>query len=250
MKKLQPMLKQSFSQLLNVLFPLSCIQCHASGSSFCTNCRAMLPYFAPPVCPGCGDPQTESHLCAHCRYSPLSFHGLRAFGDYSEPLRSIIHAFKYKGNIRLAEPLGALLAQTYHRHHMAADLIIPVPLHTERLQQRGYNQAQLLATACARQLQIPMATTILARARTTATQVKLNAQQRRSNLHGAFYYPSNVTTQILLNRKILVIDDVCTTGATLEACAATLLAAGAREVWGLVLAHPSVTNHTTLIQKG
>jgi ComF family protein len=206
----------------------------------------MLPYFAPPVCPGCGNPQVASHLCTHCRYNPLPFHGLRAFGDYTEPLRSIIHAFKYKGNTLLGEPLGTLLAQTYYRHHMTAELIIPVPMHAERLQQRGYNQAQLLAVSCARHLQIPVTTALLARTRTTATQVTLNAQQRRSNLRGAFYYPSKITTQVILNRKILVVDDVCTTGATIEACATTLLAAGAREVWGLVLAHPSVTNHTTL----
>jgi ComF family protein len=248
MKKLQPIcaLKQTCFQLLDILFPQRCIQCQAGGSSFCSSCRATLSYFAPPVCPGCGDPHVAGRICIHCHYKPLKFNGLRAFSDYIEPLRSIIHAFKYRGNALLGEPLGALLAETYLRHHMAVDLIIPVPLHAERLQQRGYNQAQLLAKSCAEQLQLPISTTLLIRTRKAVTQVKSGAQARRSNLQGAFDYHSNATTQDLLNRKILVIDDVSTTGATLEACADLLFAAGCKEVWGLVLAHPSITNRTTL----
>jgi ComF family protein len=248
MRKIQPrsVLKQSCFQLLDILFPRCCIQCHAGGSSFCARCRTTLPYFAPPVCPGCGDPQAEGHICRHCRYEPLTLSGLRAFSDYTEPLRSIIHAFKYRGNTLLGESLGTLLTETYLRHQMAADLIVPVPLHAERFRQRGYNQAQLLAACCARQLHLPLATDLLMRTRTTATQVTLKAQDRRINLRGAFHYQEKITTQLLLNRKILVIDDVCTTGATLEACANLLFAAGAKEVWGLVLAHPSVTRRTTL----
>lgn len=234
--------KQACLQLLDILFPHCCIQCHAGGSSFCDSCRAKLSYFVPPVCPGCGDPQVAQRLCLHCRYEPLKLSGLRAFSDYVEPLRSIIHEFKYRGHPHLGDALGMLLAETYRRHHMTTDLIIPVPLHVERLKQRGYNQAQLLADSCARQLHIPTSTSLLTRTRTTSTQVKLGVQERRSNLHGAFQYHHNATTQMLLNRKILVIDDVCTTGATIEACANLLFAAGAKEVWGLVLAHPSVTN--------
>ncbi|GCE20406.1 hypothetical protein KDK_42060 [Dictyobacter kobayashii] len=164
---------------------------------------------------------------------------MRAVGSYQEPLRSNIRALKYQGNTRLGEPLGKLLAQAYIKHGIRADLIIPLPLHQEKLQQRGYNQSQLLAESCARQLQLPLQTTLVRRIRTTPAQVTLTARQRRANLQGAFCCAPDPTTQSLFNRRILVIDDVCTTGATLEACAAPLFEAGAREVWGLVLARPT-----------
>ena len=244
MKKLQPLF--AFTRygfhVLDILFPRCCIQCRNEGSSFCESCRATLPRLLPPVCPGCGDPQAGGCICPHCRYYPLQLNGLRAFSEYKEPLRSVIHAFKYRGNSLLGESLGTLLAETYLRHHMQADLIVPVPLHAERLQQRGYNQAQILAASCARQLYLPISTTLLVRTRTATTQVKSGAQERRSNLQGAFKYHAHATTQLLRNRKIIIIDDVCTTGATLETCAQLLFAAGCKEVWGLVLAHTSVTN--------
>ncbi|GCE27931.1 hypothetical protein KDA_34150 [Dictyobacter alpinus] len=137
--------------------------------------------------------------------------------------------------------MGNLLAQAYQHYQLHADLIIPVPLHKTRLEQRGYNQAELLAQTCADTLQIPLQTDLLYREKTTSTQVNLTAPKRRENLQDAFYYMPGSTTKTVFKRKILIIDDVSTTGATLEACAAPLFAAGAQSVWGLVLARPTVT---------
>ncbi len=165
--------------------------------------------------------------------------GLRAASVYQDPLRLCIHALKYDGLTRLAEPLGALLAQTYVAYGMQAEMIIPVPLHRERLQQRGYNQEDLLAKVCAEHLGLPVHTTIVQRLRNTPAQVSLSAVERRSNMHEAFGCSSTLATAILSGRKILIVDDVYTTGATLEACATPLLAAGAASVWGLVVARPN-----------
>jgi ComF family protein len=159
-------------------------------------------------------------------------------GPYQEPLRSYIHALKYYGNKRLARPLGTLLAQSYQRTQLAANMIIPVPLYTERQQQRGYNQAQLLAEVCSAALGIPFHVSLLIRVRATAAQAQLPINERQKNMAGAFILHPKSNTRAVSKRNILLIDDVCTTGATLEACAAPLFAAGAHTVWGLVLARP------------
>lgn len=235
---------QIIQRALDLLFPPLCVQCRRSGSVLCALCVMAIPWLQPPLCGLCGLPQLAGQACRRCFYHPLQLSGLRAISGYQEPLRSSIHALKYNGNTRLGEPLGTLLAQAYQRYQLEVDLIMPVPLHKERLRQRGYNQAELLAQSCAHSLQIPVHTTLLQRSKTTSTQVALSALQRRENLRGAFYCDAASTTKSVLKRKILIIDDVSTTGATLEACAAPLFAAGAQEVWGLVLARPIVTKTT------
>lgn len=157
---------------------------------------------------------------------------------YREPLRACIHALKYDGNTRLAGPLGLLLAQAYTRYGIKADTIIPVPLHSERQQQRGYNHASLLAAECSARVGVPVHDTILVRHRATMAQVDVSPKERHQNVAGAFHCASRFATGALKGRRIIIIDDVCTTGATLEACAVPLFAAGAKSVWGLVLARP------------
>lgn len=163
---------------------------------------------------------------------------LRVVGSYQGSLRLCIHALKYNGQTHLAEPLGTLLAEAYRGYGLQADLLMPVPLHKEREQQRGYNQTVLLARQCATELGIPLREDILLRTRATAAQAELKAWERQQNVAGAFACHSQFTTGALFGRTILVIDDVCTTGSTLEACAAPLFAAGARSVCGLVVARP------------
>lgn len=157
---------------------------------------------------------------------------------YQEPLRSCIHALKYEGNTRLAQPLGQMLAYTFRHYNLAADVIIPVPLHVERQKARGYNHADLLARNLAHHTSLAVRNDILIRHRATPAQVGLTARERNRNVVGAFTCSSQFATGILSGRTIGIIDDVTTTGATLAACAAPLFAAGASTVWGLVLARP------------
>lgn len=226
---------------LDLLFPPHCATCQKSGYILCPSCLAAIRPLVPPLCSHCGNaPEAHSTygLCQDCTTRPLHLSGLRAVSAYQEPLRTCIHALKYEGNTRLAEPLGLLLAKAYRAYGIRADVIIPVPLHSERQRQRGYNQTSLLAEVCARQVGVPSSNHVLVRHRATTSQVGLAAQERQQNVAGAFLCTPAFATGTLSGRTILIIDDVCTTGATIEACALPLFAAGAHAVWGLVLARP------------
>ncbi len=226
-------------KLLDLLFPPRCPACKRSGQILCPTCLATIQPIPAPFCTRCSAPLSPQGQCPQCSYHRPAMSGLRVASVYQGALRSSIHALKYQGNRRLAAPLGALLAQAYTSYGMQADLLVPVPLHTDREKERGYNQAQLLALECAQHLTLPLNTQLVARTRPTLVQAHLTASERQQNVSGAFACPAGDATQRLLARKVIVIiDDVCTTGATLEACAAPLFAAGARAVWGLVLAHP------------
>lgn len=200
----------------------------------------MLRPITAPFCQYCGLPlQSRSHC--YCRTLPSYIHtlsGQRSVSLYQYPLSTCIQAFKYQRQTALATLLGTLLAIAYRRYQLHADLIIPVPLHHEREHQRGYNQSALLATVCAQLLQLPLDSTGLIRTRATPAQARLTAEQRYQNVWDAFHYQASAATLPVLNRNILIIDDVSTTGSTLAACARPLWQAGAREVWGLVLARP------------
>src|SRR5579859_5241527 len=230
---------QELQRFLDLLFPPHCAGCQCSGHLLCSPCRQKIQPLASPRCQHCNGPLSPTGSCQQCRYHLLRLSGLRAASLYQEPLRSCIHSLKYQGSTRLAEPLGLLLAEVYLTSGIQADIITPVPLHHERQRQRGFNQARLLAEVCAARLDIPLQDTLLIRSRPTLAQVQLPANQRQRNVAGAFLCTPTLPAGALRGRQLVLIDDVCTTGATLEACAAPLFAAGARSVWGLVLARPT-----------
>ncbi len=207
-------------QALDILFPPQCAGCKRSGTLLCASCFA----------------QMQPATLLPYRQEWQALHGLVAVNRYLDPLRACIHALKYGGVTKLAEPLGMLLAQAYLRYNLDADMFVSVPLHSERYKQRGYNHAHLLANVCATTLEVPLREEILVRSRATTAQVGLSAYDRHQNVAGAFSYVASPTTESIYKRNIIIIDDVCTTGATLDACAATLLRAGAASVRGLVLA--------------
>ena len=152
---------------------------------------------------------------------------------YSEgPIREAIHRLKYDGVTALAQPLGRLISDYWLTHPLQSDMIVPVPLHRRRLRQRGFNQAALLAYELSARADLAVDDTTLIRHRATASQVGLDIEQRKNNVQDAF----ECTTGKLVNRHILLIDDVYTTGSTLEACAAALHAGGVNSVQALTLA--------------
>lgn len=225
-------------RFVDILYPPHCAGCQGNGYILCPSCLSQIHPLSSSYCQRCSSPLAAPGTCPTCQYSPLKVSGLRAVSAYQEPLRSCIHALKYNGNTRLAEPLGALLAQTYLTLGIQADAIVPVPLHSARHRQRGYNHAALLAAICAAQTGLPYFDNLVLRHRATLAQVDLKPWERQQNVQGAFICSPIFTSGQLRGRSILLIDDVCTTGATLEACAEPLFAAGARAVWGLVLARP------------
>lgn len=224
--------------ILDIFFPPQCAGCKRSGAILCSSCVKEIRPLPLPLCQKCGSSLPSAGECRQCQGHPLGLSGLRAVSVYQEPLRSFIHAFKYAGNTRLAEPLGHILAQFYTYYGIQADMIIPVPLHPERQRQRGYNHAFLLGEVCAAQVGVPMYDNVLTRLRATSAQVGLTGKERYQNMAGAFVCTAQFATDALFGRRIVIIDDVYTTGATLQACAGPLFAAGARSVWGLVLARP------------
>ena len=147
-------------------------------------------------------------------------------------LKEAVHIFKYRGVRAAAPDLGRLLAQHVIGHQVPGEVLVPVPLHSRRLRSRGYNQSALLAKELAKHTGISLVSNLLTRAKDAPPQVEASSPaQRRSNVEGSFH-----GTRELTGQKVLVIDDVATTGHTLSACAAALKAVGAASVWGLVLA--------------
>lgn len=157
--------------------------------------------------------------------------GLRAAALFQGPLREGIHRLKYNHGTALAPVLAGFMEEFLRDFPIPADVIIPVPLHPARERLRGYNQSALLAEQLAVSQKLPMWYNVVERVRATTPQVKLNAAARRENMRDAF----TATTQVA-GARVLLIDDVCTTGATLEACSIALKRRGAKSVWGLALA--------------
>jgi ComF family protein len=156
---------------------------------------------------------------------------MRSVAPHTLALRHAVHALKYEGLRVLSEPLGTLLAACWQAQGITVDLVLPVPLSRARERERGYNQSALLARAMAGQLALPCPGRLLVRQRNTRSQVGLSAQERWDNVWGAFACHSAE----LGGQRVLLVDDVLTTGATLQACAAALRQAGASEVWALTL---------------
>jgi ComF family protein len=233
-------LRNIIDPLLSVLLAPVCAACdhpldHPTRGPVCEACWQAITPFTPPLCEVCGDPRpswrtsgVECNTCPRCRdRHHLVSHG-RAIGEYDGPLRSIIHALKYNGHRSLARSLARLMIVSGARVLQEADLAVPVPLHRARKRARGFNQAAEIA----KHLTIP-AVDALKRTRATASQTDLPAQARHANVRNAFALRRHVDIN---GRVIVLVDDVSTTGATLEACARVLLDAGAREVRALTAA--------------
>ncbi|MDX1520704.1 MAG: ComF family protein [Anaerolineae bacterium] len=233
--------RKSGKQILDLLFPPQCVCCKASKAWLCARCVDTIAFIDQPVCRRCGEPSNNNSLpCRNCRQHPLkALKGIRAAAHFeSRPLRDAIHNFKYRNQRVLAAILGQMLVDTLDRFNIDFDIIIPVPLHRRRLNDRGFNQSELLATEVSRKTNRPMNTTWLQRVRNTKTQVNLTAEQRYQNVSDAFLCSGDN----LRGRTVLLIDDVCTTGATLDACALALQKKEVSIVWGLTLAKAIVSS--------
>ncbi len=220
--------------LLDLVFPPRCAGCGKPGHWLCPACLALVERLTPPLCPRCGEPVDEGWLCPRRRRHPQQLDGLRSAAWHSGPVRAAIHRLKYRGQRVLAGPLAGILAEAWRADPAPAGLLIPVPLHPQRVRQRGFNQAALLARELGRALALPVDTQRLARIRHTPPQVGLSAAERLANVAGAFHYCGSK----LAGQRVCLIDDICTTGATLEACAAALRQGGAGSVWAYTVARP------------
>ena len=223
-----------WSKFLDSLFPPRCVGCHRVGVWLCPECLSQVHHVEPPICSRCGDAVVVDGLCPRCRTSPLrNVNCIRSVAHFEGVLRKAVHHLKYYGRAALAGPLGDLMAAYWMQQSMLADVLVPVPLHAARLRDRGYNQAALLAREMGRRVGLAVDEHTLTRRRATSPQVGLNAVQRGENVRDAFHCVGSG----LAGKQVLLVDDVCTTGATLEACAIALCAeGGAHGVQALTLA--------------
>ncbi|MGO9059604.1 MAG: ComF family protein [Candidatus Binataceae bacterium] len=231
-------------ELLAFLLPASCAGCGSfmpppAAHRLCSACLNNLQRLREPLCQACGLPLTTGSLCIRCTKAPPSFGKARALFCYranadAQPdvLASVIRRHKYGPN----QTLGAVLAELLKEGIPVDpnyDVVIPVPLHRRRLLRRGFNQSALLAAAVTRKLGCRLDVTTLVRVIATPPQTAQDLESRRRNVHNAFAvrYPERIA-----DLKVLLVDDVLTTGATANACAATLRAAGAGTVDVLTIA--------------
>jgi ComF family protein len=240
-----------FDWLVDWLFPPRCRACGAwlagrrDSDYFCASCGPDIRLVSHPLCSLCGQPfigaAGDDHPCAACILRPPYFDRARAWARYpreeldEHPLRQVVQKFKYGRKVSLGKPLGRLMARGCQEflQNCPADLIVPVPLHPRRLRWRGFNQAVLLARQVSRVCRTPMDPFVLVRRRETPPQTQLTEQERRKNVRGAFALNP---ARPIEAKRVLLIDDVYTSGATVNECSRELRRGGAAKIYVLTLA--------------
>jgi len=237
-------LKGILTGIADVIFPPRCITCGVileehGPLPFCRQCTDGIRFIRSPICPRCGIPfppaEGEDHLCGECLVTERPFAVARAVGLYEDTLLTAIHLFKYRGRIGIGKVMGSIMADFAGGiwDMKVFSVIMPVPLHKKRLRERGFNQAVILSSRIAKRFALPLDFLTLRREVFTEPQVGLGHEERSVNVRGAFTVRKPERTA---GKRILLVDDVYTTGSTLAECARTLLNAEADSVAVLTLA--------------
>ncbi|MEA2088183.1 MAG: ComF family protein [Candidatus Caldatribacteriota bacterium] len=245
----QSMIKYIKEGLLNFVFPLDCKICEkpireSKGYSICEDCFKTIELIEHPYCIKCGKPlistgyfkQNREIICLECKRKKYSFEFSRSVGIYNKVLKKCIHLFKYYGEKKLAIPLGKLMVDYLLKNNEFEnkfDLIIPVPLHNNDLKKRGFNQSVLLGKAIEDYFSVPVREKVLVKKKLTPFQVNLSKKERERNILSAF---SVEKPEEIEGKNILILDDVFTTGSTVEECAKELMKARANNIIVLTLA--------------
>jgi ComF family protein len=236
-----PQLKGLKGAALDFLFPRFCVGCGKEGNFICNSCQTELTRIESPVCQKCGKPQTHpvgflecnQSLCSNCVDWESDIDGIRSPFRFEGTIRKAVHEFKYRNLRAIAGKLANLIGDYLAENYIPYDVIVPVPLHPRRLKERGYNQSLLLANELSKLSGLPVNYRCLVRKVYNVPQAKTRSvAERRQNVIGIF----SCANGDLLEKRVLLIDDVTTSGATLNACASALKTGGALSVWGLTLA--------------
>ena len=227
--------------LRDLLFPPRCLGCERRLASsrpplFCADCHQALRFLGSPLCTRCGlpFPAGADHLCGDCLAGRPAYDFARALFAYQPPVPALILALKFAGQLTGLSSLGALAARSpFLTQFTEPDLVLPVPLHPARLRARGFNQALLIARACFPHWRSHLDTALLRRQRSTRPQAQLSGRERRTNLAGVFALKD---PERVRGRRVLLVDDVFTTGSTVQECSRVLAAAGAERIEVFTLA--------------
>lgn len=239
-----PSLLEIASAFCDLLYPRVCAGCGKEitrSDSICPDCFHQLRPFIPPICPRCGAPLHQplaygQRQCRYCPSGPHYFDRLRSVFSYKDPIvKNLIHSLKFDYQTRLAIPLSKMMLDGFMHHYArdTIDAIVPVPLHKSRYREREFNQALLISQGIAAKTNLPIREDWVFRIRRTPPQTSLLLRQRIKNLEGAFAPASENAARGL---RILIVDDVMTTGATINAVSGALRQAGAQTIYGLTLA--------------
>lgn len=219
--------------IFDLLFPKKCVSCQREGDFFCHKCQQKINFIQTQSCPFCNRISPLGRFCERCqRKYKMALSGILVAAHLEDPLREAIHTYKYQFVKELSYSLSQILISTLRKNlPHKAPILIPTPLHRRRKAWRGFNQAELLADLVGCEFGLPVLKRSLLRIKNTYPQIELKRQERKENVKGAFFYQG----KDLKKETILLIDDVATTGATLNECAKELKKAGARAIWGVVL---------------
>jgi ComF family protein len=236
--------KAMLRAFLNLIYPPRCYVCgKPSEKPLCAICHTSIELIKPPICEKCGKPVARAvERCRDCRERRISFSQARSLAIFDGTLKEAIHALKYRRGRRLSQAFTQLMVSSLNSSFAEIDLITFVPMSRGKKRMRGFNQAELLARGLARKLQKPVKP-LLVCTRFTMDQSRLSPAERRANVRGAFELLRNTESsrRSLAGKKILLIDDVYTTGCTVNECALVLRRAGAHEVRILTLARTVLT---------
>lgn len=231
--------------ILDIIFPPVCLNCGKEENYLCDDCQSLIEISQYQFCPGCGKITLDGRTCGKCRRE-IKLTGLYSAADYQNKLmKKTISQFKYEPFVRkLAAPLCSLIIAHFkllnkqpaflNKENKSEFILIPVPLSKKRLRWRGFNQAEEIAKELSTNLEIPDMNRILLRTKETAPQINLAREEREKNIKGAFSADNKEIS--LRNKKILLVDDVYTTGSTMNECARVLKSAGTKQIWGITLA--------------
>ncbi len=242
------------NDILNFIISPHCSVCRKiledGEKSICNECLGSIRVITPPFCERCGKPSIES-VCNECIEHPHEFTRARALGEYKEVLRELVLISKGgRPKISIWKKLGAMLGIVLKNDNIIsnADMIIPVPLYSVAKRKRGYNQSEILAQEVSNYTDIPLFNDVLIQIKATKPQKSFSVEelsyeerriQRKLNVGNAFGIASSCSNSMIKDKKLILIDDVCTTGATLDECAKELYKSGANEVYALVVARAS-----------
>ena len=217
---------------MDFLYPPFCGGCGKSGTRWCEKCGRSVILISEPKCEICGLPQSKAGICVSCQEMRPYYKKRRAWAVFDGPIRKALHKMKYKQDLGLGDALATEMLPYINYLNWDIDIVVPVPLGKKRMRKRGYNQVSLFARPLALAMEWKYSIRILKRARETNSQVGLSKDEREKNVHDAF----QADRRKVEGKSVLVIDDVSTTGATLNSCAKALIDGGASDVFLLSIA--------------